>query len=809
MINWQAFAWLRPRWAKALADVVGNRVRLLLVVASIAVGLFAVGMIATMHYMLSEDMTASYEQVNPANIYLYTTPFETKFVDSVRRMPEVKDAQAERTFSVRLRSGKDEWTRINVKAVADMESMSINRVRVLEGKWPPGDKEIVFDRHKLESAHIAVGDMVEVRLADDTLREMKCVGVVQDQTIGAVGAGGYFLADLQAYVSDDTLQWLGQTPGWNVLLVTAAENAYDEAYLHVLAEKIVDRVERNDHLVMNRVVRRRDDHPNMVYVEAMSGTLFALGFLVVFLSAFLITNTLMALLNQQVEQIGVMKTVGAKRRQVISVYMVLILTFSLLGLMISLAFSGRAAYRLLEFLSKDLNIIPQGYRREPGAILLQVLIALVVPQLAGAFPVLRAAMLSVQEAFNGAWLLKSSDEVKWLDFFITRLHLPRPLLISLRNTFRRKGRLALTLITLAMGGAMFIATFNVRSSMQTLIHTLSRYFIADVNLTMERPYRLEDISRVLTTIPEVGQFEAWAGARAEILDENGEPGETVNLMAPPAESALIEPVMLKGRWLLPGDQNAIVLSELFLSNFPDIEVGDTIRLRVNGKDTTWVVVGFFQFAGKAARYVAYADYTYLSQLTHQVGKSYSYRIIAARPLKTIEEQKQLGQILETVLNRYGYQVNDISPGLWLLQSATTGLDMLVIFLLIMAALAALVGSIGLTGTLSMNVLERTREIAVMRAIGASDRIVMQLVIVEGVLIGMIGWFLGCLVAFPISQGLWVVISTALFGVSAEFTVDATGFVLWIFVVLILSLLASILPARNAARMTIREALAYE
>jgi len=127
----------------------------------------------------------------------------------------------------------------------------------------------------------------------------------------------------------------------------------------------------------------------------------------------------------------------------------------------------------------------------------------------------------------------------------------------------------------------------------------------------------------------------------------------------------------------------------------------------------------------------------------------------------------------------------------------------------MSGLTALVGSISLTGTMGMNVMERTREIGVMRAIGATDRQVMKLVLTEGLIIGLISWFIGVLLAFPISYLMSYIINMSIFGVTGEFSFTATGFIIWLGIVLVLSLVAGIIPANNAARLTIREVLSYE
>jgi putative ABC transport system permease protein len=97
----------------------------------------------------------------------------------------------------------------------------------------------------------------------------------------------------------------------------------------------------------------------------------------------------------------------------------------------------------------------------------------------------------------------------------------------------------------------------------------------------------------------------------------------------------------------------------------------------------------------------------------------------------------------------------------------------------------------------------------MRAIGSSNGILMLMVIIEGYLIGLISWALGSLLAFPISNLMSNSISLALFGASTSITYTPTGFIIWFMVVSLLSVGASVLPARKAANLTIREVLAYE
>jgi len=809
--------WFRPRWNKVFADLWSNKIRSLLVVASITIGIYAAGIIISIYGILVSDMRASYEEIQPANIIINAPDFDQAFSKTVKHMPEVADAQAVRTFALRMHvpaqtpGGEDAWININIKAVPDFYKMTTNHVSLLEGSWPPRDKEIVFDQHKFIDAKIRVGDIVEIKLPDGkTLRQVPLVGLVKDQSIGATGGGGYFTADLTGYVNFNTLEWLQQPEMANMLQVRVKDNSDDRANLFAVAGKISKKFDENNIPLDNFFVRATSDHPNAIYVDAISGILFILGFLVVFLSGFLITNTLSALLNQQIEQIGILKTLGGRTRQIMGIYMVLILVYSLIALGIAVPLAGRTAYWMLNFVANEVNFIPQGYHEVPLSIMVQVIIALIVPQVAGFLPILRGSMISVQEAVNGPSLTKTKNSKTWVNRLSENIRgLSRPLLISLRNTFRRKTRLLLTLVTLTLGGAIFIATFNVQSSMNAFITSLGNYFAADVTLDFSQPYHTQKIESMLEQQPNVGDAEGWAAARGELLLAGDKPAESVNILAPPVNSKLIQPIMLEGRWLVAGDENAITINDNFKSRFPDLKVGDTLRMNIYGKKVDWVVVGFFQFAGKSSGLIAYANYDYLSKITHTSLKASSYQIISTQPDLTLDQQEAQGRALEVIFNNLGYHINDVSAGQSMLKSATSGLNVLIIFLLFMAVLAAVVGSIGLTGTLSMNVLDRTREFAVMRAIGASDHAVMRLVVVEGLMIGLMSWILGSLLAFPISEMMWTVISKSLFDVTSAFTFNYVGFVLWMVVVLALSVIASVIPARSAARLTIREALAYE
>lgn len=794
---------MKPRWRKVLSDLWGNLSRFVLVVLSLTVGLFAVGWIMSGYMTTLEDMDTGFQAINPAELRVSTQAFNENLLERVRRLDGVIAAEGERTLFLQMRSGAVKWENLVIRVLPEGEHQ-VDQIELMEGRLP-GDREIVLDIH-LEVDY-ALGDAVIVQTPSGLQRELPLTGMVRDQSIGVVGAS-YFVAPTYGYITYDTLTYLQQEQHYTVILVRLDPSLNPDGVESVQNE-ITRVVEHSGRSVTSIINLKPTTHPNSGYVSAVSGLFALLGFLSVFLSGFLVFNAMTALFTQQVQFIGIMKAIGAQRRDIIRMYMAFIFVFGLMALVIAVPLSAWASGTLGQFLALRLNYQAGGNRYVPVAVAIQVMLALVLPQAAGLFPIIKASRISVQAAITTTGIetgdFGKSTMEKWLGKIKS---IGRPLMISLRNTFRRKGRLVLTLITLSLGGAVFISTFNVRASIDSYIDQVAKYLLADVSIEFDRHYRIHDIESIAKTVDGVLAIEPRGTTVSQLLNEAGDPTDAVELLGAQPDSALIEPILLDGRWLIPGDEKAIVLNEAFIAQYPALGVGDTITLRINRRDVDWTVVGFFQFIG-SDYLLAYVPLDYLNQVTGRLNKAANYQVVVLPEMMAAGLGGDLAGQLDHAFRSRGYAIRRATTSQRLLENATLGLDTLTIFLLIMSGLTALVGSISLTGVMSMNVMERTREIGVMRAIGATDRQVMNLVIVEGVIIGLISWLIGFGLAFPISSLMSYIINISIFGVPGEFSFTVVGFFLWLAVVILLSILSSILPARRAARLTIREVLAYE
>ncbi|PKN93574.1 MAG: hypothetical protein CVU44_09510 [Chloroflexi bacterium HGW-Chloroflexi-6] len=810
---------MRPRWRKIFLDLFDNWTRTLLVVFSIAVGVFSIGVISGAYVIIENDMSASYAANKPANIELRMDDFDRDFLATIENAPGIAEVEGRRVFNIRARrEDSSKWTTLDIVAVDDFEKNKINLLTPLEGLTIPGKREVVLESKVLEEFEITVGESVVFELPDGSTKSLKVVGIAQDPTTGADD----FLAPPFVYISMDTLLTLRQPNTFNRVYATVSENENDDAHIRKVAADLKDRIEKSGVSVARSRTALTNEHPLASTVNAVLGILLALGVLIVFLSSSLIANTLAALLNQHLRHIGVMKLVGGRRNQVFGMYLVLILAFGLLALALAVPLGGWGAYELSNFIAEKLGFTLLGRRIVPLAFYIQIAVGILVPLLAGFGPVINGSRITVLSAISGDTTSDGGGQAAGgapresaFDRFQHRatvalakrgIHFPRPLLISLRNTFRRKGRLMLTLFTLTMGGAIFVSVFNVRATLFDYMDNVGNYFVADVTLDFDQPYRLSEIEQVARQVPGVMEVEGWAFATAEVLYPDGTIAENLTVLAPPAESKMVDAKPVAGRWLQAGDTRSIAITEGILRSFPDLKVGDSLRVKSGGNEQDWEVVGFFKFIDREGL-IAYGTYEHFSRETNLAGRSVSFRVVTDRHDKAY--QAQMSEMLDKHFRDAGYKLRQARPGLSALNNATESLDILVIFLLLMAILTAIVGAMGLTGTMGMNVLERTREIGIMRAIGAADSEVMRMVIIEGVVIGSISWVLGLFLAVPITYLLSLIVSLAVFETPIDVVFTPVGYLIWLGVVLVLSALASVIPARNAARLTIREVLAYE
>jgi len=530
-----------------------------------------------------------------------------------------------------------------------------------------------------------------------------------------------------------------------------------------------------------------------------------IGIFALILSGFLVVNTISALLAEQRRQIGMMKAIGGTGRQIIGIYLVLVTVYGLLSLVVALPVGMGLAYLFTLAVTQFLNTSILNFYLPLPVFILQLIAALLVPIVASAIPVLSGVRVTAREALS-SYGLGGKGGYGLFDRLLLRVRgLPRPVLLSLRNTFRRKGRLFLTLGTLVLAGALFITVVNVRGSMMTEIdNILEMWFNYEVQLSLDGDYQSQGVERRAERVPGVTEAESRTGVQVQQIKPDGTKGATFPLVGLPPDSDFIQPDLLSGRWLEEKDREAIVLSSNLAEDMPSVQVGDEIVIEIGNKEYDWEVVGIIYMPFER---LSYADFNYVSSVKGESGLASSMYVRTEQ--KDSQSQFAMAEALEQRLKDSGIKVSSSMTRDVIAASIAGQIDFLVTFLLTMAAMTAVIGGLGLAGMMSLNVMERTREIGVMRSIGAANVMISGVVVTEGLLIGIISWALAVPLSVPMSLLFNTMLGQAFFAQALDFVFSPFGVIVWLTIVVVVSVVASLLPAYRATKMSVWETLAYE
>jgi putative ABC transport system permease protein len=798
------------RWRKILKDMRRNKTRTALVVLSIAVGVAAVGMVLNSWNILIRDLYTAFGQTNPHSVYIYVTPFDESLANAVEDMREVEAVTARRTLAVQVMSpASGKWEDMSLNAVPDYEDIDVDRYFPEEGKSIPGLREIVLERKSARDLNVEIGDTLTIEIGDEEHYDLRVSGTVHDlHAIPPV-----FRGETLGYVSNETLQWMGQRIYYNRLDVVPVSGRKDISHVNTLVAEIRDRVvEPAGYTVRSAEFSPFGAGPGEFWAErnidGLSVVFQSMGVMCLLLSAGLVINTISAILTQQVREIGMMRSIGASQAQIARLYLANVLVFGVVALVLAFPLALLGSWGIAAFIASLINFDITDIRLAPHVVAIVSALSLVMPLLAALVPILSGTRITTYDAIYQHGIT-SEGKRGAVEEMLNRLKgIARPVLFGLRNTVRRKVRLVLTLAVLTLAGAMFIAVWTTRDSLNYQIQQIARYIAYDAVIGLPDGTQRQTAEREALRIPEVSIAEGWLNGSTRIIHPDGSEGEDIQIRAPVQDSQTIKPLMVAGRWLEPDDQAQIVINEDLLDEEPDIGVGSVVTLKIGSLERPYEVVGI------ASRHmsspVVYMTYDYYAKLTGRHNQADQIRVrISPDRFGSNAQQQAVANALERRFEDAGLGSGIAGTRNSHIDRLSNAFDLVLIFLMIMAGLLAVVGGLGLAGTMSMNVLERTREIGVLRAVGASNGGVVQVVVVEGLTVGLVSWILGLILSVPLGMVLSDAVGMAVFNTTLRYQHSVVGSVAWLVLALLIGTAASLAPAHRASHLTVREVLAYE
>ena len=782
-------------WRKAIRDFWTERGRTALVVLAIALGISAFASVLSSYAILTRELDRGYLETNPASAVLRVDRSDDDLVGAILQNPEVSDAEPRRTVTGQIKAGPVQWRNLTLFVVKDYGDIRVSKLEPETGAWPPAIGEILIERDAFQVAKAKIGDKVTVKTSNGKEQQLLVSGGVHD-----VGQAQARMENIvYGYINLATLVQLGEEPYLDQLNILVRNNRFDEAHIERVANDVKTLIESRGRQVRRVDIPAPGKHPHSDLTGILLLAMSSFGLFVLLLSGILVVNLLTALMASQVRQIGVMKAIGGTRWQIARIYFGQALFLGIAAVLVSIPLGVIGSRALCDYLAMFLNFDLQSYAVPVWIYLLVVVVGIAAPLIAAAYPVWKGTGVPVRVALTDFGLSRTTFGVGHFDRLIARIGgTISPLVFAIRNSFRRRARLALTLLTLAAGGLFFLAALNVRAS---IINTLDRMFAArkfDLIVTLSKPYEWNRIQPAVNNTEGVTHAEGWF-----MTDGSLAPETRFSVTALPLNTQLLDFEMLEGRFLQPGDTNALVINNTLAGRSPAMRVGETVSLRIGTTQSTWRIVGLAKEAYAPA--IAYIPLDFIHQ--QQPGMVNNVRLSLAH--NDFDSIAIVKENLDRNLEQQGVRARGSSSKAETRFGFDQHMVMIYVFLIVMSAIVGSVGALGLMTTMSLNVLERRREMGVLRAIGATPRTVWLIVVVEGLVIGVLSWTIAALLAWPVSKALGNVLVRAMLKGGVDFVFEPLGLLIWLIVSISVSAAGSFIPAWKASRATVREALAYE
>ena len=795
-------------WNKVWFDLWHNKVRTLLAVLSIAAGVFAIGAMFGMADQLLSTMDAAHQAVIPAHIKMSLGDFiDRDMATSLENIPGVAGAQPFNQLIVRYKVHPgDPWKQGVIYMLDDFNRQSYELIQLKDGRWPKKD-DVGIERMAAQFLHLGIGDQVIFKIGN-TERALPISGRIRHPFVPPPQ-----FMDLAFFFMDaDGLRRFDIPAGkFDALLIRVTP--YSEDHAKEMASAIKDRLGKEGITVASTVYEDPNKHWGRSFMDAFVMVLQVLAVVSLFMSVVLVYNTVSALVSQQTNQIGIIKAIGGRSGAIAKVYLSTVLVYGLLSLLIAVPLGALLAFGISQTFLNMFNIDYNEFHVSTQAVVLQVLAAVAVPLLAGLVPVLHGAGITVRQAIASYGLggdFGSSRVDQWVERIGQRL-LPSQYATSLGNLFRRKGRLILTQVVLITAGTMFLMVMSLNSSIRLTLDKIYAQRQYDLTIDFARDERIDRVMEMAQPVEGIDKTEVRFAHSANVVvggQHVKEAGVGTTLYGIPPGSDFYRPFMLAGRWFQPGDGRVIVLTK-DTADKSHIQVGNTVTLDMAelGK-SDWQVAGIYDpvFVGGFNPDSIYAPQDSVAEATKKYGRG-SILLVRTRrhddgSVDTVNAQlkeKYEGRGMKLVTSTAEYEnkrTNDFQFGI------------VISFLLALAVMVAAVGGIALMGALSIGVVERTQEIGVLRAIGARSRTIMGMFVMEGILQGLLSWLIAVPLSFLIAKPMADALGKVMFSANLDYAYDSGAVGIWLAIILIISILASAVPARNATLVSVRDSLAY-
>ena len=797
-------------WYKVWFDLWHNKTRTFLAVLSIAAGVFAVGAIFGMSDMLDTNLNRSHRAVMPPHMnVVLTAPVDLDILLNLKDVPGVEDVDPYNSVNVLYKlHPEEEWRQGVVQMRSDYEAQKYELVQLREGHWPKGKNEIGIERMAAQAKKLGIGDAVIFKIGDNE-RTLPITSLIRHPFVPPPE----FLDLSFFFMSGEGLERLGIPDGkYGSMYVRVTP--YSADYAREVATAIKDKLAKQDIGIAAVVYENPEKHWGQDMMNGMILVQEVLAVICVLMSAVLVYNTLSNLITQQTNQIGILKAIGARTQTVIGIFLVSALVYGALALAIALPLGGMTAFSIARIFLNWFNIDFNQFQFSSRAVFFQMAAALAAPLLAGFPPVLHGANITVRQAIASYGLggdFRSGRLDRLVEGFGQRW-LPSYYATALGNMFRHRGRLLLTQVVLVTAGSSFLMVMGLSSSIDLTLNNLYSRRHFDLMIQFETNQRAGRVMALADSVPGVAQSELRLVRSASILVAGQlvkEAGISTDIQGIPSDSDFFSPLIVAGRWFMPGEDGRVVVLTRQTAEDNHILVGDIITLNLGelGKDE-WQVIGLYDpvFVGGFNQETIFAPLEALYKTTKKYNQG--SMLYVRTTSHAAEFTAAVNTKLKNMYEGHGLEVAMSETQAEQRKTNDFQFGIVVSMLMSLSIIVAVVGGIALMGSLSIGVIERTKEIGVLRAVGARSRAILGIFVMEGVLQGLLSWLIAIPISYLVSPTVANALGQTMFGATLDYQYNWSAVGVWLGTVLVISVLASLLPARGATHISVRDSLAY-
>lgn len=775
-------------WSKALRDLSQRRLRGFLTVLGIVIGVAGIVAIISTSQSLADAQVRAYAQASQADLTVRTSDAPDELERQLLKIPNVAQAELRATYYTKWKVG-GQWKDLYFIAFPDYQNMRLDTIELLKGSFPQKGSA-VLEKSSLQVNPVSTGDAILYRAySQERLRE-KTLTVSGLASTPVYGSASLFNRSIVYASLEDVRSMLGIEGNNEVKLKLVDMRQKDDT-----KERVREVMARRNLPVINMEERDPYNYPGKRELDSLLLLMLLFSALGLVISSFLVANTLAAIMGEQMGEIGIMKALGASRWQVVRIYILEALIYGLAGTLLGVGLGWAGGWVLIGYLAQLMNL-EVWFALVPLAIVAGVVIGIFVTLAAALFPALVGTGLSVREALENYGISPTYGR-GWLDRALLYLRgIPPSVALSIRNLARRKGRTAATVLVVALASASLLAAWTTDASVLGTIDKLYNVYDASAFIWFEQKVG-KDFEGAIRTFPEVEAVEAWSLASGVVK------GVKAQIKGIPWDSRLYLKSLRDGSWYGPGEQHSAVVST-DLARRADIRVGDVVEIDLGDRSDRFKVVGTV-FDSSSPLGAETTGNLFLSP------DMVPYDRRGRATLFAVKIADPTGGHIDEVLGKMERKFREWGPGTYSIevdkQSSRRQVNILRAMVYGMVLIVGVIGGIGILNTQTLNVLERRREIGVMRALGAGDGNLVQVFLAEGLFLGALGGALGLAMGYPLAHLFVGLLSNYLF--ELEVSLPSWGPAALVAYALALAAASSLAPSWGAARFSASQALRYE